>query len=179
MLFPGGTLGPVGTLLIGLTITAATTLAGIIAAMPKKRWNLISHLLLATAYLSLTAVIVDLLPVSATGAGAGALLILFLALPLTGTIHFALVIACRKKEVQVQSTTAALKDPSFPGAVSAFVLINSSNESYQKAVVALENRGTEFSYVQYRIAPYFLRPFLRETWTLSRRWGELIDVFAR
>jgi myo-inositol-1-phosphate synthase len=230
MLFPGGTLGPIGALLIGLTITAATTLAGIIAATPKNRWNLICHLLLAVAYLSLTWSFAEDQGVRIAGrdgstgqtmikvtlselfARRGLATEAWYSSNLIGN-HDGLVLStpeygvakiADKRNVlpmdgdynvvdirymphwgdRKESWDAGELKSWLGGSVSIRINWRGSDSELAAPLVVDIARllGSSAANIPPGFVPalgfFFKRPFLRETWSLSQRWSELIDVFV-
>lgn len=152
MLWHGGVFSGPGVFLLGVSVTASLTVGGIWAQASSFTMTRIAHILVIACYLPLLPIVVELLPKALAPTRITALLTLILTVALLGSIHIATTRSLRSPSTVIPPPTSiALSETA-----SAYVLAHSSASNYHKSVIELEQKCSDFRYVQYRVAPYFL-----------------------
>jgi hypothetical protein len=143
--------------LFGLFITGVCTIAGLKAqsSEPLSGRALALHLLLFTCYAPIVVFIVQVLPERLVATRGSALLFVAVLLLLAAAVHMLLV---QRRAIRMRALVPPAIAPrgQLDASIAAHVATYAASDAYHRAIVQLEEQGSEFCFVQYRIAPYFL-----------------------
>ena len=162
-----GAFSGVGAVLLGLAVSALITTLGLAAQASELRFSRTVNSLLLVTYAPSILVVVNSLPDSVSPNPQSSYVISILSITAGALIHC--VVALRRTLKISGARKLAVHQP-LKGAVPAYVLTHSTTSQYHKSVAAIEERGTDFRYVQYRISPYFL-PSAAVAYVADSRFG--------